>query len=50
MDYHLEEKEGNVIGSHDAAEMAELFYPQHLENRQTTHTVMSLLLELHRHC
>jgi hypothetical protein len=44
LDYHFEEKEGNVIGSnkeHDRVlainkAMAELFYPQKMENRQTT--------------
>jgi hypothetical protein len=43
-DYHFEEKEGNVIGSnkeHDHVlaideAMVELFYPQKMENRQTT--------------
>ncbi len=44
LDYHFEEKEGNVIGSRkeearvlviDEA-MAELFWPQRIENRQTT--------------
>jgi hypothetical protein len=44
LNYHFEEKEGNVIGSnkeHDRVlaideAMAELFYPQKVENRQTT--------------
>ncbi len=44
LDYHFEEKEGNVIGSHKQMEsvlaideaMAELFFPQKMENRQTT--------------
>ncbi len=44
LNYHIEEKEGNVIGSnkeHDCVlaideAMAELFYPQKMENRQTT--------------
>ena len=44
LDYHFEEKEGNVIGSnkeHDRVlaideAMAELFYPQKVEIRQTT--------------
>jgi hypothetical protein len=44
LDYHFEEKEGNVIGSnkeHDCVlaidkSMAELFYPQKMENWQTT--------------
>ncbi len=44
LNYHFEEKEGNVIGSnkeHDRVlaideAMAELFYPQKLENCQTT--------------
>jgi hypothetical protein len=44
LDYHFEEKEGNVIGSHKEDEhvlaideaMAELFFPQKMENRQTT--------------
>ena len=44
LDYHLEEKVGNVIGSNKQNErvkaieeaMSELFYPQNLENRQTT--------------
>ena len=44
LDYHFEEKQGNVIGSnneHDCVlaidkAMAELFYPQKMENRQTT--------------
>ncbi len=43
LDYHFEEKEGNVIGSnndHDCVlaidkAMAELFYPQKIENYQT---------------
>jgi hypothetical protein len=44
LDCHFEEKEGNVIGSHKQMEcvlaideaMAELFFPQKMENRQTT--------------
>ena len=44
LDYHFEEKEGNVIGSCKEHErvlaideaMAELFFPQKMENRQTT--------------
>ncbi len=44
LDYHFEEKEGNVVGSHVVHErvlaideaMAELFFPQKMENRQTT--------------
>jgi hypothetical protein len=44
LDYHFEEKEGNVIGSHKVHErvlaineaMAELLFPQKIENRQTT--------------
>ena len=44
LDYHVEEKEGNVIGSNNEHDrvlaideaMAELFYPQKMENRQTT--------------
>ena len=44
LDYHFEEKEGNVIGSNKENDrvlaideaMAELFYPQKMENRQTT--------------
>ncbi len=44
LNYHFIEKEGNVIGSnkeHDPVlaidkAMAELFYPQKMENRQTT--------------
>ncbi len=45
LDYHLEEKEGNVIGSDDAEErvlateaMAELFWPQHFFRTSTTRT------------
>ncbi len=44
LDYHFEEKEGNIIGSHNVhervlainEEMAELFFPQKMENHQTT--------------
>ncbi len=44
LNYHFEEKEGNVIGSHKQMEhvlainqaMAELFFPQKMENYQTT--------------
>ncbi len=44
LDYHFEEKEGNVIGSnkeHDCVlaidkAMADLFFPQKMENHQTT--------------
>ena len=44
LDYHFEEKEGNVIGSNNEPDrvlaideaMTELFYPQKMENRQTT--------------
>jgi hypothetical protein len=44
LDYHLEEKEGNVIGSRKEDDhvlaideaMAELFWPQRMENCQTT--------------
>jgi hypothetical protein len=51
-DYHFEEKEGNVIGSQkekarvlaiDKA-MAELFWPQRIENRQTTEFCWELLV------
>jgi hypothetical protein len=50
--YHFEEKEGNVIGSQkeearilaiDKA-MAELFWPQHIENRQMTEFCWELLV------
>ncbi len=52
LDYHFEEKEGNVIGSnkeHDRVlaideAMAELFYPQKMENRQTTEFCHKLLV------
>jgi hypothetical protein len=52
LDYHFEEKEGNVIGSHkmhkrvlaiDEA-MAELFFPQKMENHQTTEFCKDLLV------
>jgi hypothetical protein len=52
LDYHFEEKEGNVIGSQqeearilaiDKA-MAELFWPQHIENRQMTEFYWELLV------
>ncbi len=44
LNYHLEEKEGNVIGSQKQEErvlaideaMVELFWPQRMENHQTT--------------
>jgi hypothetical protein len=44
LDYHLEEKEGNVIGSRKEDDhvlaideaMAELFWPKRMENHQTT--------------
>ena len=44
LDYHVEEKEGNVIGSNNEHDhvlandeaMAELFYPQKIENHQAT--------------
>ena len=44
LDYHFEGKQGNVIGSNNEHDpvlaideaVAELFYPQKMENRQTT--------------
>jgi hypothetical protein len=50
--YHFEEKEGNVIGSHKVHErvlainesMAELFFPQKMENLQTTEFCKELLV------
>ncbi len=52
LDYHFEEKEGNVIGSnkeHDRVlpidkAMAELFYPQKVENHQITDFCHELLV------
>jgi hypothetical protein len=52
LDYHFEEKEGNVIGSHKVQEhvlaideeMAELFFPQKMENCQTTEFCKELLV------
>jgi hypothetical protein len=52
LDYHFEEKEGNVIGSHKVHERmlaineatAELFFAQKMENRQTTEFCKELLV------
>jgi hypothetical protein len=54
LDYHFEEKEGNVIGSHKQMErvlaineaMAKLFFPQKTENRQTTEFCKELAVGL----
>jgi hypothetical protein len=58
LDYLFEEKEGNVIGSHKEDEhvlaineaMAELFFPQKMENRQTTEFAKSYWLVWQQHC
>jgi hypothetical protein len=52
LDYHFEEKEGNVIGSHKVHERvlainearAELFFPQKMENHQTAEFCKELLV------
>ncbi len=52
LDYHFEEKEENVIGSHKVHErvlaineaMAELFFPQKMDNHQTTEFCKELLV------
>ena len=54
LNYHFEEKEGNVLGSCKEHErvlaideaMAELFFPQKMENRQTTEFCKELAVDV----